>query len=230
VRNSAEPRQQSLGWGLFHRRLCLVPTVRGLVVFGGTALLVCAFIIRGLHPFLAVNTPIHDGLLVVEGWTPDYGLKIVFEEFQRDHYERIYVTGGPIEYGMYLSPYKTYAQLGQATLLKLGLDSNSVVAVPAPLVRQDRTYASAVSLKRWFLEHGIVPRRIHLISDGPHARRSRLLYQKAMGKDVFIGVTSIPIKEYDPQHWWRYSAGVRIVIGEGLAYLYARLIFSPPKQ
>ena len=190
------------------------------------AVLLVVFV-RSLHSVLAVNDPIPDGLLVVEGWTPDYGLQKAIEEMKRDHYAKIYVTGGPLEYGTYLTSYQTYAQLGAATLIRLGLDSNLVQAVPAPRVRQDRTYASAVSLRTWLIAHGIQPTRIHLISEGPHSRRSRLLYQMAMGNGVVVGVTSIPGQEYDPKHWWRYSAGVRNIIGEALAYLYARLIFSP---
>src|ERR1035441_1729791 len=31
--------------------------------------------------------------------------------------------------------------------------------------------------------------------------------------------------EYDERHWWHYSQGVRIMIGEVLAYTYARLLF-----
>ena len=131
--------------------------------------------------------------------------------------------------GAHLSAYQTYAQLGAATLIKLGLNSNVVQAVPAPFVRHDRTYLSAVTLKKWLLEHDIVLTRIQLISYGPHARRSRLLFQKALGKDVAIGVIPIPSREYDAQHWWLYSAGVRSVIGEGSAYLYARFLFVPPK-
>jgi len=192
--------------------------------------LLLTLIVRSLHPFLAVNAPINDGLLVVEGWIPDYGLSVAIQELKRNHYQKIYVTGGPIEYGMHLSAYRTYAELGAATLLKLGLDTNVVQAVPAPKVRQDRTYNAALALKRWWQAQGIKPDRIHLISDGPHCRRSRLLFQKAMGDDVFIGVTSVPSSEYDDAHWWRYSAGVRVVIGEGLAYLYARLLFNPAKQ
>jgi hypothetical protein len=224
----AEPSKRLL-WGLLCRRSCLVPTLGGWLVLGVAILVVLVSTMRGIHPFLAVNQPIHDGLLVVEGWTPDYGLKLAADTFERDHYDKIYVTGGSLEYGMHLSSYKTYAQLGAATLIKLGLDSNSVQAVPAPRVRQDRTYAAALALKSWWQEHGIAPKRIHLMSVGPHSRRSRLLYQKAMGKDVFIGVTAIPFHEYDPQRWWHYSGGVRIVISESLAYFYARFLFSPPK-
>ncbi len=221
---------QKRSWGLFQRRSVVLPTWRGWILLVLVGSLALTGIVRALHPFLAVNSPINDGLLVVEGWTPDYGLSVAIQEFKRNHYQKIYVTGGPIEYGMYLTAYRTYAELGAATLLKLGLDSNAVQAVPAPKVRQDRTYTAALALKSWWQAQGIKPDRIHLISGGPHCRRSRLLFQKAMGDDVFIGVTSVPSSEYDDAHWWRYSAGVRTVIGEGLAYLYARLLFHPAKQ
>ena len=226
---SDSPNQKRL-WGLIRRRSCVLPTWRGWLVLLVVAVVLLTLFVRWLHPFLAVNEPIHDGLLVVEGWAPDYALDLVAEEFKRDHYDKIYVTGGPLEYGMYLSQYKSYAELGAARLIKIGIDSNAVQAVPAPKVLQDRTYVAALTLKHWFLEHGIKPQKIHLISEGPHCRRSRLLYQEAMGKDVIIGVTSIPSEDYDEAHWWRYSAGVRNVIGEGLAYIYARFLFHPPKD
>ena len=215
---------------MLRRRSCLLPTWRGWLVLLLAAAAGLTLVLRSLHPFLALNNPIPDGLLVVEGWLPDYALRIAADEFKEGPYSVVYVTGGTLEYGSYLSAYKTYAQLGAATLIKLGLNSNVVQAVPAPRVRKDRTYFAALSLKRWLLAHNIKPERIHLISDGPHARRSRLLYQKAMGPEVVIGVSSIPSNEYDERHWWRYSAGVRSVIGEGLAYLYARFLFSPPPE
>jgi uncharacterized SAM-binding protein YcdF (DUF218 family) len=183
-----------------------------------------------LHPFLATNDPITGGQLVVEGWMPDYAMEAVIQEYKQHSYQKVYVTGGPLETGTYLTAYQTYAQLGAETLMKLGLESNAVQAVPAPKVRQDRTYASALILKQLLLANGIKPEKIHLISEGPHARRSRLLFQKAMGPEVLVGVTSLPSKEYDPHHWWRYSAGVRSVIGETLAYLYARFLFFPAKE
>jgi len=222
--------EQTRFWGLVRRRAIFLPTFRGCIIIFLATALVLFWVFRGLHPFLAVNDPVSDGILVVEGWTPDYGMELVRDTFRRDHYDRIYVTGGPIEYGMHLSAFKTYAQLGTATLIKLGLDSNDVQSVPAPPVIQDRTYYSALSLKKWLTEHRITPNRILLLSDGTHTRRSRLLYQMAMGKEVKVGSMAIPPKDYDQKHWWRYSAGVRSVIGESVAYLYARFLFFPPKQ
>jgi hypothetical protein len=62
-----------------------------------------------------------------------------------------------------------------------------------------------------------------VITLGPHARRSRLLYQKAFGNAVSLGVISLADPAYDSRYWWRSSEGVREVWGEAVAYLYARL-------
>ncbi|MGA2556129.1 MAG: hypothetical protein ABSG04_07630, partial [Verrucomicrobiota bacterium] len=62
-----------------------------------------------------------------------------------------------------------------------------------------------------------------------HARRSRLLFQKACGDDTKVGVIALDDVGYDPTHWWRTSEGVREVVGEGIAYLYARIVFHPSR-
>lgn len=224
------PHPSATCWGLLRRHTIVLPTWRGWLLLLIATALVLFWVARELHPFLAVNDPVSDGILVVEGWTPDYGMEMVRDTFKTNHYDRIYVTGGQIDYGTHLTAYETYAQLGAATLTKLGLDSNVVQAVPGPPVIRDRTYYSAVSLKKWLLSHGITPTRVLLLSDGPHTRRSRLLFQMAMGKDVKVGSIAIPPKDYDERQWWHYSSGVRSVIAESIAYLYARFLFSPPKQ
>jgi uncharacterized SAM-binding protein YcdF (DUF218 family) len=183
--------------------------------------------VRGVYPFLAPAAPLHEGVLVVEGWASDYVLNAAIAEFRSNRYDKIFVSGGPIEAGEPLEEYHTYAERGAAVLLKLGLTTNQVQAVSAPFVRQDRTYTCAVTLKRWWQAHDMAPRKLHLITAGPHARRSRLLYQKAFGPAVEIGVTPIADKNYDPARWWRYSSGVRGVVDESIAYVYARFLFYP---
>jgi uncharacterized SAM-binding protein YcdF (DUF218 family) len=207
-----------------------VPTARGWAA----VILICAALalaaVRGVHPFLAANDPQPGGALVVEGWAPDYALQAAIAEFQRNHYERLYVTGGPIEQGAPLSEYKTYAELGAATLLKLGMSTNVVQAVPAAFVAQDRTYTSAVYLRKWLHEHGVSPAKFNVLTTGPHARRSRLLFQKALGKDAIVGVIAVQVRDYEPGRWWRSSQGVRAVTSEAVAYGYARFIFRAPKE
>lgn len=216
--------------GLLRRRQCLVPTLRGwlLVALSVTALaLVGTF---GIGPFLAVTDSVPGGVLVVEGWVPDYMLEAAIAEFKRDHYARLFVTGILLDQGAPLSEYKNYASIGAATLVKLGMSTNEVQAVPTGATRRDRTYAMALSLKHWLRDHDMAPKKVNLMTGGPHARRSRLMFEKALGKGVTVGVIAIPANDYDEQRWWHSSQGVRTIIGEALAYAYARLLFYPPAE
>jgi hypothetical protein len=47
---------------------------------------------------------------------------------------------------------------------------------------------------------------------------------------VVVGTLAIPDNEYDERRWWKTSEGVRTVIGEALAYVYARVLFHPPEE
>jgi uncharacterized SAM-binding protein YcdF (DUF218 family) len=216
--------------GLLRRRQCLVPTLRGWLVlalsFGAAALVG----MLGIDPFLAVTDAVPGGVLVVEGWVPDYILEAAVAEFKQNHYDRLFVTGIPVQQGAPLSEYKNYAHIGAATLVKLGLSTNEVQAVPTGRTHRDRTYAMALSLKRWLNEHGMTVTKINLITSGPHARRSRLMFEQALGKGVTVGVIAIPADDYDERHWWHYSQGVRAIIDETFAYAYARLLFYPPPE
>jgi len=170
------------------------------------------------------------GALVVEGWVPDHMLRAAIAEFKRNHYDRLFVTGLPVTQGAPLSEYKNYAFIGEASLVKLGLSTNDVQAVPTGRIIRDRTYAMALSLKHWLREHGTAPTKVTVITGGPHARRSRLMFEKAMGQGVTVGIIAIPAEDYDEVHWWHSSAGVRSVIGEAIAYVYARFLFWPPEE
>ncbi|MFH0925352.1 MAG: ElyC/SanA/YdcF family protein [bacterium] len=175
-----------------------------------------------IHPFLAENHPIKGEVLVVEGWLPDYALKKAITEFNTNNYSLLFVTGVPLLKGYYLLEYETDAGVGAATLEKLGFNKDLLRVVPAPFTKKDRTYTSAIALKQCLAESKLLVRSINLVSLGPHSRRSRLLFEKAFGKKVSIGVVAVEDIDYDPDEWWRSSNGVRMVIGEAIAYIYAR--------
>jgi hypothetical protein len=195
-----------------------------LALVVGSAL-VFALVLRGVYPFLALSEPKPGGVLVVQGWAPDSVLRAGIAEFNRHHYDRVFVTGGPVEQGRPLSIYKNHAHLCAAALLKLGMNGGVIQSVPAPDVRQDRAYASAVALRQWWRTHGTAPASINLLIVGPHARCSRLLFQRALGKEVTVGVIAIAPDDYDPRHWWRSSQGFRTLTSELIAYCYARAVF-----
>ncbi len=232
---ASKPRPTSR-WQLFRRRQVLLPTWRGWLLALALAALVAFGLFRGAYPFLAVDAPVPGGILIVEGWGSDEVMRQTaarFRETQAENhadFKKVLVTGGVVELGGPLIIYKTYAELGTAILLKNGLTTNEVEAVPAPFVQRDRTFAAAVSLKHWLDSHQVDGKAINLITVGPHARRSRLLFQKALGKEYKIGVISLALTDYDPKHWWRSSSGVRIVTSELLAYGYARFWFKPSRM
>jgi uncharacterized SAM-binding protein YcdF (DUF218 family) len=95
---------------------------------------------------------------------------------------------------------------------------------------RDRTYGSAVALRNWLREHNMSVSGINVITEDLHARRTRLLFHEALGDKVDVGVIGIPSPDYDAKHWWRYSDGVREVIGESIAYVYAKLFFHPSES
>lgn len=212
---------------LLRRRQCLVPTWRGLVLAAGLAGLLAWTAALNVLPFLASSEAAPGGVLVVEGWVPDYVFAEAAAEFRRQRYERLFVTGGPVERGALLQDYPDFASLGAATLLRMGMPPAAVEAVPASAVIRDRTYASAMALRSRLLARGSLPGAVHVVSHGAHARRTRLLFQAALGDAVRVGITAVPDRDFDPDHWWASSEGVRIVIGETIAYAYARFLFRP---
>jgi hypothetical protein len=217
-----------LFFGLLQRRPCVIPTRRGLLVVLAMAFAAIVVILCGLPPFLSVNAPVDSSLLIVEGWLPDYALKTTIEMFHNGHYQKLYVTGVPIEEGAPLSEYHSLAELGAAVIIHQGMETNLVQAVPAPEVLRNRTYASAMALKRWFDQHGIVPGSMNIISMGPHARRTRLLYQMAFGAQTRVGIIPLPDRSFKDRSWWKTSEGLKETITEFVAYIYARFFFSPP--
>ena len=214
-----------LFYGLLQRRECLLPTWRGLFLFIllGAGLLLIG--ILNIQPFFTLTEPVKAEILVVEGWVPDYVLEKAVVEFERGDYSKLFVTGGPIDSAGMLSGYKTFAERGAAILVKMGVSSGVVEAVPSPAVRRDRTYASALALKSRLHQQAAGVTGMNLFSIGLHARRSHLLFQKAFGNDVRVGIIAIEDRNYSHERWWKFSDGVRAVINELFAYIYALLVF-----
>ncbi len=220
-------RDRTPFFGLLHFRRCAVPTWRGWVAMVFLGAIAGEVAVQEAYPFLAVNDSLPGGILVVEGWMDDQTLSGVLQELHRNRYEALYITGGPIAKGALFSEYKTLAELSVAGLEKVGVDPKFMHAVPSGPVQKDRTYSSAVTLKKWLVEHGARVTKINLMSAGAHSRRSRLLFQKAFGNDAKIGIVAMPETGFDSTQWWKSSEGVRTVVGESIAYGYARFLFRP---
>jgi uncharacterized SAM-binding protein YcdF (DUF218 family) len=229
--NFAAVRGSSKLWGVLVRKERWGLSWRGRVVMTLAVLLAGWRLVLGIHPFLAVTHRVNANVLVVEGWTHYYGVDAAVKEFKTGHYERILTTGGPEE-GMGTSSaiYDTEAWQSAELLEKAGISTNEIQAVPSRFVGRDRTYNSAVTLRNWINEHNASVTKITVLTEDAHARRTWLLFQEALGPGVEVGIISVPDPDYDASHWWRSSDGVREVLDEGIAYIYAKFFFWPPSK
>jgi uncharacterized SAM-binding protein YcdF (DUF218 family) len=201
-----------------------------LILLAAIIAALCLFLFR-IYPFLAVTHRVNSNVLVVEGWVHEYAIQAAVDEFRSGGYSRVFTTGGPIEgSGRYSNDYNTSASVGADLLVKNGLAKEFVQVVPSRVVDRDRTYAAAVALRQWFREHNMPVQSVNLVTENTHARRTRLLFREALGKNVAVGIIAIPNPDYDKGHWWRYSEGVKDVGSEAVAYVYARLFFIPPNR
>ena len=105
-------------WGVFDRkeRWCL--SWRGRLIVASALLLVGALVLKGVYPFLAITHRVDANILVVEGWINEHAIRAAVKEFQSNHYERVFTTGGPtVGTGGYINDFYTSASVG-ADLLK----------------------------------------------------------------------------------------------------------------
>jgi hypothetical protein len=218
---------------LFQRRQVWVPTWQGWILLLGLPVVVAVLIFWGAYPFLNMNHPIGRGSLVVEGWMSKRQMADARAVYQKGKYGLVICTGGPLGRDSYLRElypdYSTLAEVGANQLRSFGLPN--VQAVPRPDVDKDRTYYSALALRKWLVDTGREGTHLDVLSTGPHSRRSWMLFQAALEDVAIVGVIPVDPMGYDPHRWWVTSAGVRSMIGELIAYGYAKFLFYPnPEQ
>lgn len=215
-------------YGIFVRKERWGLSWRGRLAVGAVVLLVGWLVLVEIHPFLAVTHRENASNLVVEGWVHQYSIRAAVEEFRTGHYDHIFVTGGPVEgSGGYSNDSNTEASVGTHLLRAAGIPNTCLQMVPSHVWNRNRTYYSAVALRDWLTAHHIQVKSINVLTEEAHARRTWLLFQEAFGENVRVGIISVPNPDYDAAHWWRYSDGVRDVIAETIAYIYAKFFFWP---
>ncbi|MBU6410012.1 MAG: YdcF family protein [Verrucomicrobia bacterium] len=221
------PRSCLLGLLLRKERWGL--SARGWLVLLLLLVLAAFTFLAEIHPFLAVTRRVNANILVVEGWLDPYGIDAAVKEFKAGHYARIYTTGCPIEgAALYRDSATNFAQQGADHLKAAGIPVPLIQMVPSTVWNRDRTYYSAIALRDWFLRHHLRIRNFNVLTEDAHARRTWLLFHEAFGPNVRVGIISVPNPDYPPRYWWKYSEGVREIIDETIAYIYAKFFFWPP--
>jgi hypothetical protein len=211
--------------GLLERKTCWGLSWRGRFLALALALAAGIGLVRSSYSFLAMNEPVPADLLVVEGWSPTYSMGQVAQEFLQGKYQRLLVVRAVLdlpndyESGRYGGDY--LANL----LIQHGVPKDRLTTLYPLVVKKDRTYNSALAVKEWLAGQKITIKSLDVATLGPHARRSHLMYEKAFAGQAKIGIIALDNIDYDPAHWWRTSEGVREMLGESIAYMYARFLF-----
>lgn len=215
---------------LVRRREVPAPTGLGcalalLVLLGCAAAMAAA--LPGLHGFLAPHAPVGRGLLVVEGWVGRATIDEAARVFRDGGYEAVAVTGGPIESLWPGVPFESQAELAADALRRAGVPPDRVFAVASPASAQDRTFLSAVMVREFVEARGRPLDALDVLSEGTHARRSWRLYRLAFGTTLEIGVRATAPRSYEPERWWRTTAGAKSVLTEAIGLAWVTCCFDP---
>jgi uncharacterized SAM-binding protein YcdF (DUF218 family) len=179
-----------------------------------------------VYPFLSKDEPTGKGILIVEGWLPDYCIKEAVAVFNAGDYRMIVSTGGPLEHGSYLKEYKTYAELAAATIKSMGVAESLVVSVPGHVVAKDRTYQSAIAFRDWFRQKVQNVNNIDIVSEGAHTFRTTIVFRKVMGKKIEVGKISVETQAFESEVWWMSSEGMKTVVMELISVIYTMLFLA----
>ena len=220
-------REQRKKYWLISRRNRWGLTSWGWLSILLTIALTVFLLMTQVYSFLA---PVHrekTSMLVLEGAAPDCVLESAIIEFEENNYKYLVTTGTPLEWGHLLVEYGNTANIAASSLKKMGFDSTMIVAVATEEIQNNRTYNSALEFASYLRQYHPEIKAINLMSYGPHSRRSQMLFQAALGKEIKVGIISIQSFYYGPSDWWKSSKGFREVINELLGYIFVKFFFVP---
>ena len=191
-------------------------------------LILTSIFIRYLGYYLAETNPEYGPYLVVEGWQDEHSLKQALTVFQDNNYQYLMTTGGPNT--RQVNPeYSSYAQQSAGFFIGNGLDSSKIIVIATPASAQDRTFLSAVMVRKWFEKQNITVTTIDVFSQGVHARRSRQLYEMAFQPSIKIGIYASISESYSLSKWWQTSDGAKSVIEEVIGIIWTACFFDAGK-
>ena len=210
---------------LFQRRTVWLPTVFGwaciLIAIGSLGLLFC---LKG-EAFLSPTERLPAKVLVVEGWIGIEGIRAAKAEFERDGYDFIVTTGG-LTGERWKEQRWSYAEMAEKELIRCGVSKDRIIMAPAPDVDSQRTFESAMAVRKSLLAHGNPPEALNVFTLGVHARRSRLIFTKSFPPGTKVGVIAWVPPGYESPQWWRSSERADDLLKETAGFLFEALFDS----
>jgi hypothetical protein len=209
----------------FQRRTLWWPTRLGLlflflIIFGPAAWW-CAF----GEPFLSSTHRLPAKVLVVEGWIGYDGIRAAASEFKQHGYEYVVSTGG-LTSERWDEDRFSYAEMTRNELLRSGVANEKILLAAASDTDRQRTYESAVAVWRTFQSRNLKPIAMNVFTLGPHARRSRLVFDKVCGPAIQVGIVDWAPSNYSGKPWWQSSDRAKEFLTETAGYVFEVLLNS----
>ena len=124
--------------------------------------------------------------------------------------------------------YHSVAALAARELISGGILENQIVILPASEKARNRTFNSAMAVRNWFDSSRIKPVPVNVFTENIHARRTHLLYSKALGLErEETGVISVTGNSGDTRQNNKITN--KNIISELTGYLYYRFLFNSDK-
>jgi hypothetical protein len=196
-----------------------------LLIFGLLVLLVVPvlWLVTCGECFFSLTHRVPPEVLVVEGWIGQRGLQAAADEFARDGYKYVVATGGRTDNPRLSS---SYAEIAGQELIRLGIPEDRIIVAASGEIQHQRTFNSAVAAWRALQDRGIRPRHANLLTLGPHARRSQLVYSKVFAPATNVGVIAWVPADYGNTPWWRSVRRTKCLFKEIVGYPFELLLNS----
>ena len=209
---------RTIRWRILLGSACvLLPVIPGVI-----------WLYRSGESYFSLTRRLPAEVLVVEGWLGYYGYDgflAAASEFNQGHYQYIVATGGLREKQNGQDP-RNYAEMAEQALVRFGVPRDRVIAAPTEGIERERTFKSAVAAWQALRDRGIRPLALNVLTLGPHARRSQLVYEKVFRPASQVGVVAWAPSSYQTEPWWRSQSRTKCLLKETVGYPFEVLLNS----
>ena len=111
-------------------------------------------------------------------------------------------------------------------LSRAGVPPDRIIAAPAADVETQRTFASALAVRKVLLSRDEPPATVNVFTLRAHARRSQLIFAKVLGPQIRVGVVAwVPVTD-GSDLWWESSERAVDLIKETAGWMIELLLNS----
>lgn len=198
---------------LFKLRTVWLPTWQGWTVFFMILIVFLVVFFINAHRFLAVTSRVPDAdILVVEDWMADVFLQATAVEFKKGNY-RLLLISGLREYDSHNDVIQNVRKSSKVNrLISLGVPKDQIMECFTPVTEDHRSAAMAGAVRDALRQHNIKAKGVNVLAPATHARKTWLVYRRALASGAAVGIVAIAPGIYDPDRWWQNSQSAKWVL------------------